>query len=265
MMQAVDQPSRACTKKEYKQMLAEPSLSTTSRLGGVVLLHVGMRVRFTCNVLPPFVTQDSTGVVHRMLLQRSEPMASWQGSTADGLIKLQALPQAVLVQLDGCDEEFLPPEPCREHLGNPSRTCPACRFFPGIIAIKPQKAKWNFRAQDQTSIAVTRFQIPLCHEKSCPLYSMQGMTATPGLVAHFCMPRNASSDLQYLIVYVLLSRVRALTELKTVGLSQKIFDIIQRGPPEELVGTFDKMFESKIETTCQKAREARQRLGWPDS
>lgn len=68
-----------------------------------------------------------------------------------------------------------------------------------------------------------------------------------------------------MIVYVLLSRVRALTELKTVGLSQKIFDIIQRGPPEELVGTFDRMFESKIETTYQKAREARQRLGWPDA
>ena len=57
----------------------------------------------------------------------------------------------------------------------------------------------------------------------------------------------------------------SLDRIEDGGTITKNLDIIQRGPPEELVGTFDRMFESKIETTYQKAREARQRLGWPDA
>ena len=37
----------------YKQMLAVPSVAHTSRLPGMVLLHIGMRVRITTQILPP--------------------------------------------------------------------------------------------------------------------------------------------------------------------------------------------------------------------
>ena len=47
----------------YKQMLAVPSVAHTSRLPGMVLLHIGMRVRITTQILPPWAVQDATGTI----------------------------------------------------------------------------------------------------------------------------------------------------------------------------------------------------------
>ena len=47
----------------YKQMLAAPNVARTSRLPGMVLLHIGMRVRITTQILPPWAVQDATGTI----------------------------------------------------------------------------------------------------------------------------------------------------------------------------------------------------------
>ena len=61
----------------------------------------------------------------------------------------------------------------------------------------------------------------------------------------------------------MLSRVRALDCLGLFGLSDKIKEIIEGGPPAELVGKFDRLFAEKAKLTCTAARKARQALGWP--
>ena len=91
---------------------------------------------------------------------------------------------------------------------------------------------------------------------------MQGMTAEPGLVAHWVLPKRSSSDIKWLIVYVILSRVPSLKQLVSIGLTDKIRDIIEGGPPQELVQTFSNLFDDKIKSTKAAAKEARQRLGW---
>ena len=78
-----------------------------------------------------------------------------------------------------------------------------------------------------------------------PLYSMQGTTADPGMVAYWFFPQRCSSTVKWLIVYVMLSRPRSLATLKSVGLTDKVRTIIEQGPPEELVATFHKLFEKK--------------------
>ena len=90
---------------------------------------------------------------------------------------------------------------------------------------------------------------------------MQGLTAEPGLVAHWVLPR-ASDDMKWLIVYVMLSRVPSLKHLVSVGLTSKIRHIIESGPPEELVQTFSVLFADKMEATKSAAEHARKRLGW---
>ena len=47
----------------YQRTLAVPSVAHTGRLPGMVLLHIGMRVRLTTQVLPPWAVQDATGTV----------------------------------------------------------------------------------------------------------------------------------------------------------------------------------------------------------
>ena len=93
------------------------------------------------------------------------------------------------------------------------------------------------------------------------LYSMQGTTADPGMVAYWMFPQRCSETIQWLITYVMLSRPRALSQMRSVNLTLKVRELIERGPPEDLVANFQKLFQDKIEATRQLAREAAQKYG----
>lgn len=111
-------------------------------------------------------------------------------------------------------------------------------------------------------INVARSQLPLAPGKVLPLYSMQGMTAEPGLVAHWILPPRSETDIKWLICYVILSRVPSLKQLVSIGLSSKIKEIIECGPPEGLVQCFNTLFADKIEKTNAAALAVKRRLGW---
>ena len=91
---------------------------------------------------------------------------------------------------------------------------------------------------------------------------MQGLTALPGLVAHWIVPARLPSDIKWLICYVTLSRVPSLKQLVSIGLSEKIREILEGGPPEGVVQMFSTLFAQKIEDTRAAAKEASERLGW---
>ena len=112
------------------------------------------------------------------------------------------------------------------------------------------------------TLTVKRSQLPLMPAAACPLYSLQGMTCDPGLIANFAMPRRADDDIRWLIVYVLLSRVRSLACLRSVGLTLKIRKIIEGGPPAMLADNFEKLFRDKIIQTKQAAAFAKAALRW---
>ncbi len=109
---------------------------------------------------------------------------------------------------------------------------------------------------------MSRSQLPIMPEAACPLYSLQGATCDPGLIAHFVLPRRADEDIKWLIVCVLLSRVRSLARFKNVGLTNKIREIIEGGAPALLTENFDKLFRDKIKQTRKAAEEAKAALSW---
>ena len=59
-----------------------------------------------------------------------------------------------------------------------------------------------------------------------------------------------------MLVYVMLSRPRSLGQLRSINLNKKIRDIIEKGPPKELVRTFDTLFAEKIENTHEADKKA---------
>ena len=108
------------------------------------------------------------------------------------------------VKLDNCEREFLPPIPCHHHRHAGFSTARAeCRAFEGWVLVEPMRRSWKF-ADPVTgaTLTVSRSQLPLMPASACPLYSLQGMTCDPGLIAHFAMPRRADDDIKWLIVYV---------------------------------------------------------------
>ena len=57
---------------------------------------------------------------------------------------LKHLPVCIYVKLDENETEFLPPKPCDVHaVVGAQRDCSRCRFFPGILAVKPQRTPRN--------------------------------------------------------------------------------------------------------------------------
>ena len=91
---------------------------------------------------------------------------------------------------------------------------------------------------------------------------MQGMTASPGLVAHWVLPARVASDIKWLICYVTLSRVPSLKQLVSIGLSDKIRDVLESGPPESLVHISLPGLHKQIQDTRLAAQQAKERLGW---
>ena len=90
---------------------------------------------------------------------------------------------------------------------------------------------------------------------------MQGTTADLGLVAYWFFPQRCSDTVRWLNVYVMLSRPRFLATPKSVNPTKQIRDIIEQGPPEDLVANIDKLFHDKIEETRELARQAAREHG----
>ena len=73
-------------------------------------------------------------------------------------------------------------------------------------------------------------------------------------------------EMKWLAVYVALSRVPSLKQLRSIGLTAKVAtpirQIIEKGPPKGLVDRFAELFDSKIEETMRAAVAAMEELGW---
>lgn len=272
-VQAVDQAKAIIpetnTSQFYEDLLRIVSIQKTKRLPPAVLFHLGMRVRLTTTIQQPFAVQDVEGTVvgfdpdpaDRATKNRLDSPAT--SHAADFACPL--MPKAIYVKLDDCQLQLLPPTTCPEH-PHLTPTCPRCTSAAqlGVMAIRPlpRTFKYFYSPTDKTKyVMVARRQIPLMPAQAVPLYSMQGTTADPGLVAYWFFPQQCTSTIQWLIVYVMLSRPRSLATLKSVNLTKKIRQIIEQGPPEDLVANFDKLFSEKIEATRILAREAARTYG----
>ena len=111
-------------------------------------------------------------------------------------------------------------------------------------------------------INVSRRQFPLLPATACSLYSMQGTTAEPGLVAYWQAPSRSTPQVKWLIVYVMLSRPRSLATLRSLGLGQHIRKIIEGGPPTDLVESFEALFSEKIQRTKAYAEQLAKQYGF---
>lgn len=255
-IQAIDEPQsvdpRTNTVHLLKQLLAVPSLSQTKRLPGVVLFHQGMRGRLTTTLQQPFAVQDAEFTVRGF---EPDPADQYINSkirmTSCSEMKCTRMPKAIYVQLDDCDLQFLPPGSCWLHRATGHNdTCDEClcAVQPGLFAIKPITRTWKFYFEPGRYITINRTQFPLMPLESVSLYSMQGTTADPGLYAYWAFPSQCSEAVRWLIVYVLLSRPRALDKLKSINLNKKIREIIEKGPPADLVQTSGRLFKEKNRT-----------------
>ena len=228
-----------------------------------------MRMKFSTTLHQPFAVQDveCTVVGFEPDEKDHDAKAALDARHCQGEHVCAYMPKAIYVKIDDCDYHFLPPAPCSGHrLTGHDASCLNCisAVQPGIFAVKPltRTFKYYYDAQNKSKyVNVQRKQFPLTPALAMPLYSMQGTTADPGMVAYWFFPQRCSPTVKWLIVYVMLSRPRSLATLKSVGLTDKVRAIIEQGPPEELVATFHKLFDEKIKKTKSLATQAAKQYG----
>ena len=59
-----------------------------------------------------------------------------------------------------------------------------------------------------------------------------------------------------------LSRVQSLKQLRSIGLTTAIKDLINNGPPEGFLTRFLDVFEDTIKQTASDVEDAMAELGW---
>ena len=109
---------------------------------------------------------------------------------------------------------------------------------------------------------VRREQLALVVSDASTLYTLQGSTCNPGLIFHWRFPARLDKQMRWLAVYMVLSRVPTLSQLRSIGLDDKVKELINAGPPEGMLTRFRELFEEKTLATDKLAEEAMQELGW---
>ena len=250
-IQAVDRVSQHVTEKELLRIVAEPNLSNTKKLAGLLPVYIGMDMMMQKTLLPP---QYVTGTVGKLLgieLHPDEPKISNRQSVREaGCVILKYMPKWLYLEIHDTADGFLK-----------SDNADAPQLGPNVIAIEPDSRTWTHRTEDGLKVAVTRTQIPLLPDKISTLHDIQGKTADPGLAAHWKFPKNLSPEALWLAHYVILSRPRSLANLLSFGLPNR--KILEAGPPKAITEAFERVFGDKIEKTKEACAEARREFGWP--
>ena len=97
--------------------------------------------------------------------------------------------------------------------------------------------------------------MPLTIATASTLYTMQGSTATLGLIYHFRTPRRITKVMKWISTYMALSRVQSPKQLRAIGLTTVIRDLIDDGPPDGFLTRFLNVFEERRSVTQQLVEE----------
>jgi len=233
------------------QLLRIPNMNNTGRLPAVALLHVNMKIRLTVTVCPSQAPVDTTGTIKNIELDMMD-RARWQQQPSNSIFVLHRMPTVlVLIDEDNTDTG----------LG------------PGVIAVKAVQCESFFVTVELPNdsergcvrtlgVSVVREQVPTTILGASTLYTLQGTTATPGLIYHFRTPRRLPVLMKWISLYMALSRVQSLREFRGIGISNAIRDLINNGPPLGFLTRFLSMFEEKAKATEKAMEEALQELRW---
>ena len=236
------------------ELLRVPSMNSTARLPAVAMLHKGMHVRFTQTVSPVLAPVDATGTVESIELhEKDRSRLRVDDALAEGqsVCVLRHMP-TVLVKIDGCEEDT--------------------GFGPGVVAVNacisvPFSVDVTLKDPHSEevrtlSVKARREQVCLVVSNASTLYTLQGTTCDLGLIYHWRFPARLDAQMRWLTVYMVLSRVPTLAQLRSIGLDAKVREIIDQGPPPGMLTRFRELFEEKSLANDKLAEEALQELGW---
>ena len=104
------------------------------------------------------------------------------------------------------------------------------------------------------SVKARREQVCLVVSNASTLYTLQGTKCEPGLIYHWRFPARLDAQMRWLTVYMVLSRVPTLAQLRWVGLDAKVREFIDRGPLAGMLKRFCELFDENAPMNWQSRR-----------
>ena len=276
---AVNLNDTTVRRKISTTVLNHPNMNETGRMPGFALLHIDMEVRLTQTTESGIAVTDATGKVVGIEFDEREPQPHQEAAEkpTSPVIVLKYMPKAVYLELDAVEginpleKPMIEPRSCSRHAASGfDAQCPDCHSCKNVVAITPftNVSPWALEVPfDERHIAkvkVRRKQLPLTCKNASTLHVLQGCTCDPGLIFHWKFPRRLGKDMVWLATYVAISRVRKLENLRSIGLTEKIKDVIEAGPPDTIPAMFAKYFGEKEKTTQKDEDNFMRLLGWSD-
>ena len=207
----VGAPSARMSRDDFEAMRAQPNISASAKLLGILPVYVGMEMILTESYLPPHIVRGAPVEVVDVELHPQEPPVQGRPSIAShGCVVLQFMPKCIYVRVRGCTDTFLVPAVGASQLGGPDMA--------GLLAVQPTSRHSKFKGKGMDdAVSVCRAQCPLLPQKHCTLHGVQGTTADPGFIAHWKFPKSLPKESIWLACYVSLSRPRGFARMLSHG------------------------------------------------
>lgn len=197
-VQAVDTcSSQHLDREEYNRALQVVNMTKTGKLLGMCPLYTGMAVRLNTKLSAKHgLVHDAVGTVRGFIFHEDDKFwgAEDHAALQMGFVVCKHLPEAVLVEFAGLEEDF--------------------GFGTGVVAVETRSESWTYKTHDkwsglrkQVECTMRRRQIPLAPEKVRTVQTAQGLSMEAVSMFLGC-PKNMSQDDYWLHLYVMLSRAR---------------------------------------------------------
>ena len=261
-----------------RAVMSHPCMNETGRLPAFAMFHIDMEVRLTLTSERQVAVTDAAGVIVGIEFDEREPRKHTEATTRGdvSMVRLLYMPKALYVKLEpvegaseSCPTEWIEARACLAHMAlGADPECEHCKSFQHCVVVPPvtNPRPWSLDIETkelgEIKVKVKRTQLPVVSVKGSTLHVLQGTTCDPGLIFHWALPNRLMLEQKWLAVYVALSRVRNLKSLRSIGLNKKIKQIIERGPPEELMAQFEQYFGAKEKQTLDLTIECLRKLGW---
>ena len=199
-------------------LLKIPNMNTTGRLPAVLLVCKTMRVRCTTTVCRCEAPVDSNGVIQHIELNPADRLR-WQHDEVASVFVLHHAP-TILVKIDNSDKDT------GLGIGIIAVTKHLCEPFSTDLELTSSSRCSTARI---LKVRARREQVPLTIVTASTLYTLQGTTAEPGLIYYFRTPKRLPMIMKWIACYMALSRIRSLSELRSIGLTSSIRELIDLG------------------------------------
>ena len=255
------------------EILTTVNVHKTGHLHGFLPVHEGMKMRLLTKLsATDGLVNERQCTVIKIIPHEKEFDDDRPVPTHFDRVNLKYMLRGIWVRFDDFEDAPLAeditkclkrPDACDE--GDEKAKEEAKDLAGGLVYVQLEKGEFStsvhFSDGTFRKVHVTRWQFPLTHAMIRTAMSSQGLTFPDGVVADLRRQGGMTDDIWWLNLYVMLSRATSLSNLLLLGLSDKVKELLEEGPPRYVRKKIQEL-QRKATSTQMRAEVEAKKLGF---